>query len=617
MFSRSMLAIALMVLTCVGFMLGRKTWHFGSDDLGAFYSGKTHTLDKFDDYFNGQYTNEMTIMPTNMKGATKSFYSATYRPLTLVFYAIECLALKAQSSFDSWPYFVVSIALHAIGVAMVFWALSFLMGLFFAFFTALAFAFYPFMGRCIGPFSFQPYSVSLILGIICIGLFYRHLKTNNFFWLALSCAAFAVPLFMHEIIILLPLWLIFFAAYFYASQDSESQVSVYAAMIPILPMCLIPFFPHKMVLFAPIWLAIFTIYFFVFRRWKAGDIAFKAFLRALPFFLIGAGYLCARKIALPVDLSQVDIFDPIKMISRFGIRFYDFVTLKVDLLGLSWIPAGHRQIKSIGIMAVFGWYLILYFMTSKKWPSTLMTIGFFCLAWPSYLITHQARYLYLAMPMFLGSIAVCARYITADTMLKFFFKWSVPVVFCAVSVVGLLESRDQMDAADYRYGLATRSFSELANNQELFDKTIFFVGLPHEILPHSGAAQAIWMFGPEDQDGRPVAYDYLLNTKCFFVHNVRDKIPEQNMLKIRRDGDKISVVSTNPDKVWIHIANPLGAKAHASTGKVVESSIYQKGQRAKKITIKLDEEWTGKNVAYVTWDYEKSKFAVFDKEFGA
>lgn len=568
MFSRFLLAACLFTATFAGFITGKKNWYFGDDDYGAFYCGKKATVEKFKDYFTGKYTNEMTIMPTNMKEVPKSFYSATYRPVTLVFYALECLLLNAKESFSAWPYFLVSIGLHSLSVAMVFWALSFLTGLMLAFFTALAFAFYPFMGRCVGPFSFQPFSISLIFGLICIGLFYRYLNTKNLLWLIPSCLAFAIPLFMHEIIILLPVFLFCLAIYFFLCQES----GIFGSLV-------------------------------------------KSFIVSVPFLAVVAAYIFLRKTAFPVDLNQTAIFDPIKMINRFQTRAFDFVTLKVDLTGISWIPAGHRLAKSVGIMAVFAWYVVLYLLCSKRWPSTLMTIGFFCLAWPSYLVTHQARYLYLALPFFLGSIAISARYIVADNIMKFLFKWSVPVVFCAASLVGFFENRTLMNAVAYRQGLAKRSFHELANDPKLFDKSIFFVGLPHEIFPYGGAAQAIWSFGPKSQDGRPVIYESLLNSKCFFVHNVRDKIPTQNLLRINIDGPTVSVSSSDPEKIWIHTANSFGVKTQPSVGTMVKASIYHKGERAKKVVVKLSEKWSNQNLAFVTWDYEKSKFVSFEKEF--
>lgn len=560
---RMVATVLIFCLVMAGFLWNRSSFYFFDDDYGAFYSGKNFKSSDFKDYFGSEKLNDLTILPSNLSDVSKSFFSVTYRPMALLLYAFECALFKATQKIDAWPYFVTGIALHAFSAALIFVVLSFWISLILAFLAAICFAFYPFMGLFIGRFSIQPFSICLILGLFCAVLFYRFLKSKNYLFLLFSGLLFSISIFVHEIIISLPIWLSMLAFY----EFLQSKKTVFKSLA-------------------------------------------SAFFATIPFFLILLFYLAFRIHLFPIDLTQTTIFDPISVFSKLAIRFYDFVTLKVDMCGLSWIGSGHALLKS-GLLLIFAvWYSTLLFRAKRNVLCLLLTVGVFVLAWPSLLIMHQARYLYLALPLFLATIALCADGLRFNTFLDGFLKSSVYLFFIAISVIGFFENRSLFGHAFYRFKLAKEAISDLANREYFFDKTIFFIGVPHEIFPFSGLEQAISIFSPKDQQNRKIIYDPLVNVNCFFVNGIKNRIPEQNLLKIKIEGDSCSIESLDEDKIWMNYSNPFGQVRCCSVSNYV-TFLYSPGPQGTKaylINLVLKDSIMEKQPVFVTWDYEKKRF---------
>ncbi len=565
LFGQPILAALLLFLTMTGFLLHKNRFDFFDDDYGAFYSGRNFQFSDIKEYFNGNKLNDLTILPSNLQPIDKSFFGVTYRPATLLFYALECAIFNAQENFHAWPYFVVSVFLHALAVVLIFLAMSFFVSWLLAFLAAICFAFYPFMGIFIGRFSIQPFSLCLIFGLLCVGLFYRFSKTGNYLSLFLSSISFAIPLFMHEIVIGLPLWLFLLAFYEFSSVDKS--------------------------------------------KFRSG---IKAFASTFPFFLIVMIYLGLRVWFFPPIFVTGLIFNPILVFTKLKIRFYDFVTLAIDLFGLSWIKPGNAILKSFLLISAALWVLILFIHSRRKALCTLLIFGFFILAWPSFLITHQARYLYVGMPFFLATIALCINQVDLESLTERVLKFSGFVFFVLTAVIGIFENRQLLSHALERFSLTRNALYDLANRENLFDQTIFFIGLPHEIFPFSGLEQALSIFGPEKYRDRKVIYEPLLNATCFFVNRIENKVPTENLLKMEVDGNECGLESLNREKIWINYSNPFGYTKKCSVGDIIKISIYsdqdQHGLRVSRILVSLNDQVIEQMPVFITWDYQNQRF---------
>lgn len=555
--------VLIFCLVLAGFLWNRSSFYFFDDDYGAFYSGKNFKSSDFKDYFGSEKLNDLTILPSNLSDVPKSFFSVTYRPMALLLYALECTLFNARQKIDAWPYFVTGIALHAFSAALIFVVLSFWISMILAFLAAICFAFYPFMGLFIGRFSIQPFSICFILGLFCAVLFYRFLKSKNYLFLLFSGLLFSISVFVHEIIISLPIWLALLAFY----EFLQSKKTVFKSLVGV-------------------------------------------FFATILFFLILLFYLALRVHLFPIDMTQTTIFDPVSVFSRLVIRFYDFVTLKVDMCGLSWISSGHALLKSIMLLLFAVWYSTLLLRAKKNGLCLLLTVGVFVLAWPSLLIMHQARYLYLALPLFLATIALCADGLAFNSFLDGFLKSSVYLFFIAISVIGFFENRSLFGHAFYRFKLAKEAISDLANRENFFGRTIFFIGLPHEVFPFSGLEQALSIFSPKDQQNRKIIYEPFINVNCFLVNCIEKRIPEQNLLKIKASNQSCQLETTDKNRVWINYSNPFGLVRKCSTGSIVRTELYSNfdGLKACKIAIKLNNSVIEKKPVFVTWDYEKKRF---------
>lgn len=569
-FGRWPLAGLVFCLVMVGFLWQRPGFYFFDDDYGAFYFGKNFKKTDLKAVFGSEKLNDLTILPSNLSNIPKSFFSVTYRPMALLLYALECKLFNTQQSTDAWPYFVTGVGLHAICAALVFLVLSFWIFWLLAFLAAICFAFYPFMGLFIGRFSIQPFSICFILGLLSVVLFYKFLRTKNYWFLLLSVLFFAVPLFVHELIITLPIWL-FLLAFYKFSLDGKSVAKSFIDSI----------------------------------------------LTILPFGLILLGYLVLREHLFPIDPSKARIFDPFflfsrpfSFVSKLKIRFYDFVTLKIDLCGLSWIGSGHAKLKSFLLVFLAFWYSGLLFRAKKKSLCLLLTAGMFIAAWPCLLIMHQARYLYLALPFFLATIAICASDLTWNSLIDRLFKLSAFAFFIIISMIGFFENRSLFCHSFYRFQLAKKAIFELANDKNFFDKTILFIGLPHEVFPFSGLEQALSIFSPENQRDRKIIYEPLLNVSCFFVNRIENRIPEQNLLKIIINDSSCELETLDRDRIWINYANPFGQVRKCSISNFSNIQLFGdvQGLKACKIALKLRDDIMGKRLVFVTWDYEKKTF---------
>lgn len=558
------LAACLIGLTIFGFLFDKKDWQFGCDDFGAFYAGKTALPKDLISYF-GHKTNDLTIMPTNMQDRPMSFFAVTYRPLTLVFYAFECWLLNAKKSFDAWPYFVVSIILHSLCVALFFWLLSCFVQQFLAFIAAVLFAFYPFMGRCLGPFTFQPFSVSLIFASIALALFLYFLKRRSQYLLWLSAFCFAIPLLMHELVITLPAWF-FFIAYF---NNDENKSNFFSA-------------------------------------------ACKAFLQILPFLLVLCGYFCARFILFPPSMGHTQIFNPWTVLLNLKIRFYDFVTLFIELFGLSFIKAGNCMLKLFALIAVTVWCFLLWIFSSNKKHAAIAAVGAGWFCWASLLVMHQSRYLYLSLPLLLACIVMSAEGIIANNFFKRLLKNSVPGFLLLLAIVGLFENRKLMATFLVRQRLIVGELQALAINPRVQGKALFFVGVPCELFPGSGIAQAIWMYSAAREDGKPVFHDELLNTRSLFVNEPCYDVVAQNLLSITIKNNQINLTSLGPKRVWMFAANPFGRKAACTVGKVLLQQTEGTGQKAYKIIVEIDSNINFDATKIVSWDYAKKKFIMLN-----
>lgn len=558
------LATSLIGLTILGFLSGKKDWQFGCDDFGAFYSGKTAQPKDFINYF-GYKTNDLTIMPTNMQDRPMSFFSVTYRPLTLAFYAFECWLLDAKKSFDAWPYFVVSIILHSLCVALFFWLLSFFVQQFLAFTAAALLAFYPFMGRCLGPFTFQPFSISLIFASIALALFLYFLKRKSQYLLWLSAFCFAIPLLMHELVITLPAWFFFIACF----KNYENKSNFLSAV---------------------------------------GN----AFLQILPFVFILCVYFGARLVLFPPSIGHTQIFNPWTVLFNLKIRFYDFVTLFIELFGLSFIKAGNCMLKLFALIVVVVWCSLLWIFSSNKKHAAIAAVGAGWFCWVSLLVMHQSRYLYLSLPLLLSFIAMSAEGIIANNLFKRLLKNSVPSFFLLLTVVGLFENRQLMAAFLVRQRLIAKELQALAINPHVQNKALFFVGVPCELFPGSGIAQAIWMYSAAKEDGKKVFHDEQLNTRSLFVNEPCYDIVAQNLLSITIKNNQINLTSLGPKQVWMFAANPFGRKAACTVGKVLLQQTDKSGQKAYKVIVEIDSNINLNETKIVSWDYAKKNFIILN-----
>ncbi|MCK4499048.1 hypothetical protein KAU11_00965 [Candidatus Babeliales bacterium] len=529
-----------------------KDWRFFDDDYGAIYIGTISSFAEIKDYF-GSNPNDRSILPSNMRDATPwSFFGVMYRPLALIMYAAEVYLF---GPFNPRAYFFVSMALHAACGVMLFYLFSFLMPLLYAFFCAITFLFYPIMGEFIGRFVMQTYSIALLGVGFSIAFLRGYLDSEKKMMYFLSLFIFGTTLFVHEIVVVFPVWLL----------------------------CVLPFYFDA-----------------------SAFPSLRTFLRGAFF---AAGYfgvvvfnLMMRALVYPVSMkSNYMVLRPMEILWRLKIRIFDLITLVIDALGLTAVPGGNRLRKSIVLLVVLMLLLIVFVRSKRKRDAVVLGLGFFLFSWPAFAITHQARYLYLGLPFLLGAFGIL---LSSQRRINKF------LTFCwlAIPISGLLYGAASTFAREKKYIVVDNAFKKLARNDFLFDKPICFVGAPKEWIPHPGAAQAIWIY--RGNSSAPVCHDPQLNVCCLEKHSPLDEmqIPRDAIVDISVQNNVVHIVSKTPEKAWVWTHNPFGQEFKCSMGerRIIKAS----SDRGFEIAVILNKKWSDLQLKFVTWDFNRQKFKI-------
>ncbi|MFC1854334.1 hypothetical protein ACFLY6_00495 [Candidatus Dependentiae bacterium] len=545
---------------CISFLywtVPYKDWRFFDDDYGAVHAGSIKSVSDIADFFTTN-PNDRSILPSNMRDDTEwTFFGVMYRPLALVMYAAEVYFFGPNNPH---AYFLVSMALHSACGALLFYILSLIMPLLFAFFGSMVFVVYPMMGMFIGRFVMQTYSVAFLgLGLSILFL-RRFFNEKRVFWYIFSILCFAIVLFVHEATIVFPVWLF----------------------------CMLPFY-------------------FDSDIWPIKKNVVKSLFVSMPYFGVVAINLFFRLLVYPLaSNSDYMLLRPLDFLHRLSFRFFDLVTLVVDALGLSFVPGGNRFSKSLLVLAVLSWILYVFVKSNRKRDMIFIGSGFLFFSWPAILITHQARYLYLGIPFLVAAVGLGMASVRR-------FKWyENRMIFCGywitILVAGFIFCMESTKARERYFVSVDNVFKALAEDKRLLGRPICFVGVPKELIPCPGAAQAVWIYRKDDAD--PVYHDPQMNVCCKEIHTALEelKVPSDAKIDISIDGKKVRISIDTPEKIWICTHDPFGRKFSFTMGTL--EVLKSKNGRAFDVLITISEKWYSPEMAFVTWDFENNFFMV-------
>ncbi len=525
------------------FVASVKSWGFLGDDFAAVYAGNKGCRDGIGIFWS-TYSNDQTVNPSNIK-TSPSFFSVMFRPLTLIFYSLQVYLFDFSSA---WPYFLVSVALHAVAVGLL---CLFLLQFFtsdLAFLVSVCYGVYPLMSRFIGRISVQAYSICFILALICSFCFLKFLRTGRWLFAFLASVIFFIALLFNEIVIPSPAILFLFV---------------------ILP-----------------------------------DFSTKHRLRVFKFVVCMGGsvlaYLLTRLFCYPFNSLDENA---VKLSLNFCQRFVQFLTMAVDTCAMTSLPGKTAIFKLLGL--IFFALVVIYGFLCSDIRNKILIVLLFCsfviASWPAFLFYYAHRYLYFALPFFLVALLIC---IQAFNWGRYFFCALVCFLICAGVFENVRGMREFASKAEMAEKIA-RQVSTMVVDQGV---AICCVAMPLEFFPRWGSAQSVWLYS---ECQVPFFYDCILNCQVSLYDNsLYDVVPTWVEVNVSFDGSVVSLYSRH-DRLWLQVTpENLDSCLRYSIGKIVALENYG-NKTFKKIDFKLDDSIVRLNPIVAAWDYKEQKVVFY------
>jgi len=467
-------------------------WNFETDDWGNIYLANIKHWAEIKKFF---LNIEMTNYPSGAIPPQQSFLSGLLRPMTFVFYYFQHLFFGT----NPYGYFLVTVGIHALSTAVLFYIYSLFTNIYVAFFCAAFFGFHPSVGRWLGWISPQSYQIELLLLLCIVLLLYHYLKTAQPSWYVLACLLFLSNLFLREQTVVFPFWLIF-ACYLYR-KSQEPDINRLANIL-------------------------YSIKF------------------SLPFWGISLFYLGIRLMLFPFTSNTGSLTFQLtwhSFIKRQADRFFDFVTYASDFCGLSHLPINHQLIKGsliVTICLVLGW---LFYHNTKKSMVLFAACSTLFFSWPALLMHYQPRYMYIAIPFSLLTVLLLIEFYQGHRISPTAKKSATLLFSCLIATNAFMDMQG-FYSREKRSFIPANAFHQLVQNPITHGRAICFLCLPNQYLT-VGCAQAVWLLSGDDS--RPV-----------FNATPRMKIKGQHYTELRtsyitfrpiKQGWQCS--TTSPDKI--------------------------------------------------------------------
>lgn len=341
--------IALTIFIAIVVILGIPftKWGFKTDDWANILHSK---IDSFADLKNLFIEGNMESInhPSGTAPDRGSFLQGLYRPLSFVYYYPQTLLFGTKA----YGYFLTTVILHALNAGLFFLLLRYFFNLLPALLAALFFGFHPSLQNWLGWISAQTYFIELLVQGFIFLCFYYWIKERKWHWYTAALILFFINLLLKEAGIVLPGW-IFLAILFFSEQSFIARLK-------------------------------------------------NACIQASGFLGIALLYCAIRLKVMPFAASHTTTLGFTlswhSFLSKQIARCMQFLTYIYDVLGLTWLPKGHRLLNGALLCTVLLILSILFFKSPQKKTVLFCFISTIIFSWPGLLMHYQPRYMYMALP---------------------------------------------------------------------------------------------------------------------------------------------------------------------------------------------------------------------------
>ncbi len=517
-------------------------WGFLHDDFGVIWHVLNTKLHGVWSFFSEKGAT-CFYQPSNFTEFEQSFLSVLYRPLYNVFFFVQ----KLFFATGTYGYYLVMIFFHSINAMLLFHVFNKFFELRYAFFGALYFGFHVSLCDWIGWIAAQQQVINLTFILLVVLFLIQFFASKKITPLLFACFFYIASLFLRETIIVMPVWLLFVSWFYFKLRA-----------VPVL------------------WARLFAA-ISVFSALNISYIVLRLWL--YPLKVMGDG--------IKIPLS------PFEFIKNLQNRFFDLVTMVVDVFNLSWLSGGHMLLKAFLIVLIGIVLCWLFYKNSQKKIIIVLFLGMIPFLWPAILRYYSSRYLYKGLPFIVAIVILLIKFYKTRNI-QLFQKISLGILWGILCINGALLF-NHLKAREVRLNSIKQAFIELAANPLSQKRPLCFVGLPYEYFP-SGVAQAMWVYGFDSST--PIYYD----TSSFLWSK---KEPVSDPLKIIVKDNIITLDVVGEENSWFNPFNQF-----CRMGKIINRNVDRVSGSPRSLTYILDEKYAAQKLLFVTWDYKNWRFKI-------
>lgn len=518
-------------------------WGFWVDDCGILFNSQVQSIQDFFQLFYGKDFYSLCL-PSNYHYQQLSFLSVFYRPLTRVLFALQLPFFGNQP----YGYFVVTMFFHALNTTLLFNIFVHLFkAMLWAVLGALLFAFHPTLVGWIGWIAAQPYQVGLFLLLLSLILFFSYVRGRSRWFLCVSCVLYALALFLFEITIVYPVFLVF-------------------------------------------------LFFIINEMFPLFSMPFVSYLKKiLCFGFVNIFFLIVRVVQYPLSGAQAHrpIISLGKVLSN---RLLQIKSFFFDISNVLVLSLHNHTIRVFIIGIVYAFFVFLYMRNSHKKLLFWLGASMFVFMWAAFVTVYVTRYFYFALPLFVAFVISSIVFVKSK-----YARLIQNIVACVlVGIIGanMVHMRKDIFSRGTEWHLYTDACRLLLLNPVINNSTaLLFVGLPmHQF--QTALAQRLWFFGLATKTS--VFCD--TRTFCSLAHETM-----KNPLNVVIDHTKIQMSSRDAGNFYW---KSNFDNNRCGLGHLVVNQCEAEKQQAYALTYYLDKRYCAEGTVFVTWDYAAKNFKI-------
>lgn len=559
--------IALFFFFLVIFLLGipfTQWWFHGADDFHALWlAHKTKIWKQLLYFFYEGHTNQGQTGPSNfiVPAGRTGFLETFYRPLYHIFHTLQYWAFGT----NGYPYFFISVTIHAVNTALLFLLFSLFVPLLPASIGSLMFAFHPQIAFRFGQLVNQHYYVSTCFLLLCLLTYRQYILCKKVRFILLSTLLYVLALFTRE----------------------------------------------STLLFSG---AVFLLTFALHKKQTVITQFTYALKKTAPLLCASISFLLLRLLLYP---WQVDTHTTLhtSFASKLLKKIPELKVFLYDFFALSWLPWGHPLLR--GSILIFMLVMLVFFFIKNKYKLIILTL--FCcstlMLWPSLPGHYNPRYFYESYGFILAAQLLLMHGVRLH--IPHIFKQITAFLFClSVSMQGLFCFYN-FSVHETKYGTFHNAIEKLLYTPGINRRPLVFLGHPAEGFGDH-FAQFFWtMF---DNKNHPVYFDrttalvqadaHILKSSKYALHAA--PLNKRNYFSVTPVHDGFRFTTHNPNK--INFAD-LTDNGYSLGEKIVHKKELINGSTVvTDFTLQINKKYLKNNPIFVRWDYKKQWFIMLSHQ---